>query len=115
MEERVRRYYQLKKKQKEIEDELAELRAGILSGLEEQGLTGAKYGPYQVKVVAQERKEYDDAKLYEALPDPAVWRLLSKADGAKVASLIKLNVIGEDTVKDTYAVKKVSLLQVDKI
>ncbi|MNI09994.1 hypothetical protein D3C73_630840 [compost metagenome] len=48
-------------------------------------------GGYRVKTVFQERKEYDDIKLYEALPDPEVWRMLSKADSSKVASLIKLS------------------------
>ncbi|MOA49133.1 hypothetical protein D3C78_1719820 [compost metagenome] len=72
-------------------------------------------GGYRVKTVFQERKEYDDIKLYEALPDPEVWRMLSKADSSKVASLIKLNVISEDKIIDTYFVKKVTLLQVDKI
>ncbi|MDF2717967.1 MAG: hypothetical protein K0R28_4892, partial [Paenibacillus sp.] len=54
------------------------------------------------------------AKLYEALPDPDVWRLLSKPDTSKIASLVHLNVISEEKLKDTYSVKNVTLLQVEK-
>ncbi|MNV42456.1 hypothetical protein D3C71_1341300 [compost metagenome] len=62
----------------------------------------------------QNRKEYDDLKLYETLSDPEVWRMLSKSDPAKVASLTKLNVISEDKIMHTYSLKTVTLLQVDK-
>ncbi|MBA9084253.1 hypothetical protein FHR92_000707 [Fontibacillus solani] len=40
---------------------------------------------------------------------------MSLTDSSKVTSLMKLNVISEDKIKDTYFVKKVTLLQVDKI
>jgi hypothetical protein len=72
----------------------------------EQSAFELEAGSYKVKLITQERKEYDDIKLYEALPDPGVWRLLSKSDSSKIASLIKLNVITEETVRDTYSVKK---------
>ncbi|MNM97815.1 hypothetical protein D3C81_1103300 [compost metagenome] len=115
MDKKVKQYYQLKHKQKEIEQELSELRSEILSYCSEQNVAEFELGGYRIKTVFQERKEYDDIKLYEALPDPEVWRMLSKADSSKMASLIKLNVISEDAIKDTYSVKKVTLLQVDKI
>lgn len=67
-----------------------------------------------MKLVMQNRKEYDDLKLYETLSDPEVWRMLSKSDPAKVASLTKLNVISEDKIMHTYSLKTVTLLQVDK-
>ncbi|WP_042166967.1 hypothetical protein [Paenibacillus gorillae] len=114
MDKAVRRYYQLKQKQKELEQELSELRAEILNHCEEQQLSELETKSYRVRLVLQERKEYDDDKLYEAIPDPEVWRLLSKADASKVASLIKLNVVPEDRIRDTYSVKRVSLLHVDK-
>ncbi|CAH1055579.1 MULTISPECIES: hypothetical protein [Paenibacillus] len=114
MEKKVQQYYRLKQKQKEIEKELADLRQDILSYCSEQGATEAEIGSYKVKLVTQNRKEYDDLKLYETLSDPEVWRMLSKSDPAKVASLTKLNVISEDKIMHTYSLKTVTLLQVDK-
>jgi len=114
MEKKVQQYYRLKQKQKEIEKELAELRQDILSYCSEQGATETEIGSYKVKLVMQNRKEYDDLKLYETLSDPEVWRMLSKSDPAKVASLTKLNVISEDKIMHTYSLKTVTLLQVDK-
>ncbi|SDX98249.1 hypothetical protein [Paenibacillus sp. CF384] len=114
MDKKVKRYFQLKQKQKEIEQELTELRGEILVHCEDQGVSELETGKYRVKVVHQERKEYDDIKLYESLGDLEVWRLLSRPDSSKIAGLIKLNVLNEEKLKDTYAVKNVSLLQVDK-
>lgn len=120
MDEQVRKYYKLKSKIKEMEQELGELREQILNYYAEhedkrENGSPLKFGSYQVKVVVQERKEYDDEKLYASLRDPELWRLVSKADGAKVASLLKLNVINDEAVKETYSLKKITLLQVDKI
>lgn len=120
MDEQVRKYYKLKSKLKEMEQELAELREQILTYWTEhkdaaEPGSHLKFGAYQVKVTVQERKEYDDGKLFDALPDPDLWRMVSKADGAKVASLIKLNVINDETVKETFTLKTITLLQVDKI
>ncbi|GIP10205.1 hypothetical protein J1TS5_23750 [Paenibacillus macerans] len=114
MDKKVKRYYQLKQQQKEAELEMAELRSEILKHCLEQGTAELEIGNYRVKTVIQERKEYDDQKLYEALPDPEVWRLISKADAQKVAGLIKLNVIPEERLKDTYATNRITLLQVEK-
>jgi hypothetical protein len=68
-----------------------------------------------VKIYFQERKEYDDIKLYEALPDPDLWRMLSKADPSKITSLIKLQIISEEKIKDAISLKPITVLQVDKI
>ncbi|MNO36170.1 hypothetical protein D3C76_262350 [compost metagenome] len=114
MEKKVQQYYRLKQKHKEMEKELAELRQDILSYCSEQEATETEIGSYKVKLVMQNRKEYDDQKLYETLSDPEVWRMLSKSDPAKVASLTKLNVISEDKIRHTYSLKTVTLLQVDK-
>jgi hypothetical protein len=114
LDKKVKRYYQLKQQQKEIEQELSELRSDIINHCYEQGVTELSFGNHQVKLVKQDRKEYDDSKLYHALPDPDVWRMLSKADPAKITSLIKLNIIKEDKIKDTFLIKQITLLQVDK-
>lgn len=114
MDKKVQQYYKLKQKHKEIETELSELRQDILSYCSEQGTSETEIGNYKVKLVTQSRKEYDDVKLYETLSDPEVWRMLSKTDPSKVASLIKLNVISEDKILPTYSLKTITLLQVDK-
>lgn len=114
MEKKVQQYYKLKQKQKEIEKELAELRQDILTYCDEQAVDVAEIGSYRVKLVTQNRKEYDDNMLYNTLSDPEVWRMLSKSDPAKITSLTKLNVISEDKIKHTYALKTITLLQVDK-
>ncbi|WP_379138420.1 hypothetical protein [Paenibacillus sp. sgz500958] len=114
MEKRVQQYYRLKQKQKEIENELSELRQEILNYCQELGSSDTEIGSYKVKLVTQNRKEYDDQKLYNTLSDPEVWRMVSKSDPAKVASLLKLNVINDEGIKDTYTLKTVTLLQVDK-
>lgn len=115
MDKIVKRYYQLKAKQKEIEGELSELRGEIMKHCDEQGVQELESGGCKVRIVLQERRDYDENKLYNALPDPAVWRMLSKPDSSKISSLVKLNVITEEHIKDTYALKRVSLLQVDKV
>ena len=114
MDQKVRRYVQLKQKQKEIEQELSELRSDIRSHCAEQGLSELEAGSYRVRIILQERREYDENKLYEALPDPELWRMLSRPDSSKIASLVKLNVISEEKLKATFTVKNVTLLQVDK-
>lgn len=114
MDKKVKRYYDLKQKHKEIEQELSELRGEILNHCAEREMSEFEAGSYRVKLVLQERKEYDDSKLYQALPDSEVWRMISKADASKVASLVKLHVISEEKLKDTYSVKNVTLLQVEK-
>ena len=115
MDKTVRRYYQLKKKQKELEQELAELRGQILSHCEEQGQSELTVGSYRVKLVAQERREYDDRKLYEALADAEAWRLVSRADPAKLAGVVKMNVISEEALQGTYTTKHITLMQVERL
>ena len=114
MDKKVSRYYQLKNKQKELEQEMAGLRDEILSHCAAEGVSELDVGSYKVKLVLQERKEYDENKLYEVLSDPELWRLLSRPDASKIASLIKLRVVSEDTIKDACAIKSVTLLQVNK-
>ncbi len=114
MDKIVERYYQVKQQQKELDQELGELRQVILDHCREQGTTGLDLGSHEVKLVMQNRREYDENRLYEALPDLELWRMLSKPDSGKIASLIKLKVIAEETIKDTYTIKNVTLLQVDK-
>lgn len=112
MEEKLARFYELKQLKKEIDDELDELRQQLLEQIHEP--LKQDYGDYQLRVTYQEKREYDDSKLYNALPDPSIWRLVSKVDPAKITSLLKLNIIGEQVLHDTYEVKKIPYIQVQK-
>lgn len=114
MDKIVKRYYQLKQQQKETEQELKELRDQIITFCEERDTSQFAAGPYRVKLVSQSRKEFDDTKLYEALPDLELWRMLSKSDPAKIAGLVKLGVIKEERIQDAYDLKQITLLQVEK-
>ncbi|OZB95179.1 hypothetical protein [Paenibacillus sp. XY044] len=115
MDRIVDRYYLLKQRQRETEQELKQLREEITAYCEERQAEQLEIGAYKVKLVSQTRKEYDDEKLYEALPDPDLWRLMSKADGSKISSLVRLSVIQEERLEDTFEVKHIKLLHVDKI
>ncbi|MCM3133495.1 hypothetical protein M3629_11865 [Paenibacillus polysaccharolyticus] len=115
MEQKVQAYFELKQQQKEIEQQLSLLRDEIVAYCAQQGVYETEVGGYKVKMVLQHRKEYDDQKLYASLPDPEIWRLLSKVDSQKLKSLIKLNVLSEEQVSPACTVKQVTLLQIDKL
>lgn len=114
MDRMAERYYEVRQQMKELEQEQAELRQYILDYCREQQSDRLELGDYEIKLVVQHRREYDENKLYETLPDLELWRMLSKPDTGKIASLIKLKVIPEEKIKDTYSVKNVTLVQVDK-
>ena len=111
----VKRYYELKVKQKELERELAELRRRILDWCGEMGLTEAEVGLYRVRVTTQDRRKYDEDKLLKALPDAEMWRLVARPDPAKIAGLVKLNILSEEALQGTYTLKQVPILTVEKI
>lgn len=114
MDRVAERYYEVRQQLKELEQEQAELRQYILDYCREQQSDRLELGDYEVKLIVQHRREYDENKLYETLPDLELWRMLSKPDTGKIASLVKLKVIPEERIKDTYSVKNVTLIQVDK-
>ncbi|MHA7964179.1 hypothetical protein ACX93W_08535 [Paenibacillus sp. CAU 1782] len=114
MDQPIRQYYRLKQKQKELEEQLAELRVHILDQLREQDVLETSQAGYRAKIVVQERKEYDGEKLFAALPDLELWRLLSKPDAGKIAGLLKLNVIAQEQLAGTFETKEVLLLQVER-
>ncbi|CAM4372322.1 hypothetical protein PATA110616_11030 [Paenibacillus tarimensis] len=114
VEAKLRRYYELKQQIKQLSDELAELRDELIGYCMEHEVRQLEAGGCKLTLVVQQRREYDDAKLLSALPEPELWRMLSRADTAKVASLVKLNVLTEEQIKDTYLLKDVQLLQVVK-
>ena len=112
MDQPIARYYELKEIQKQVEEELNELRSKLIEAYSEAG--SAEEGEYKLLISYQERREYNDDRLYNALPDPSLWRLMSKADTGKISSLLKLNVIHEKVLADTFEPKKVPVLRVQK-
>lgn len=115
MDVKLERYYQLKQEQKKVEQQLSDLRNEITQYCDQAGVSETEIGSYKVKIVFQDRKEFDEQKLYEALPDLELWRMLSKPDHSKISSLIKLNVITEEKIKDAFVVNRVQVLQVTKV
>lgn len=112
--DKVEQYYKLKQQQKQVENELASLRQDILDHCQESGETSLQIGQYAVKLIEQERRKYHMDKILTALPDYNLWRLFTKVDQAKLDSLIKLNVVTEQSIQGTYALQKIQLLRVDK-
>lgn len=115
MEETLRKYYELKQQQKQVEQELETLRNVLIAYCNGNPAGELHAGEYQAKIVIQERREYDDARLYDALPEADIWRLVSKADTSKVASLVKLNILSEDRLQGTFTNKTVQQLQVKRV
>ncbi|GIP16823.1 hypothetical protein J40TS1_24650 [Paenibacillus montaniterrae] len=114
MNKLISRYYQLKQKSKAIEQELAELKEQIVQHMNNEKVTEQTYGSYKVRMILSERKEYHETLLYNALPDPELWRMLSKPDQGKITGLLKVGALKEDHLKDTYTVKQQVALIVDK-
>lgn len=112
--ELVKKYARLKKKKTDIDNEISQIRKQIVDYCVEQNVSSFESGRYRIKLVHQERKEYDDQKLFDALPDPSVWKMISKADSTKINSLINLNILTPSMLKDSYQLKQITLLQVEK-
>lgn len=112
MEEKIARYYELKLIQKQVEEELERLRSEVLANFAIP--TSEEIGSFKLTIRHQERREYDDHLLYQSLQDKEVWRLLSKADPAKISGLLKLNILSEEQLSGTYKIKQVPYIQVQK-
>jgi hypothetical protein len=52
----------------------------------------------------QEKKQYNEQLLLEALPDPELWKHISKSDPAKISALVKSNVLSEKLLRGTYRI-----------
>ncbi|WP_232696437.1 hypothetical protein [Brevibacillus daliensis] len=112
MEAHLARFYELKQRQKEVTDELEEVRRILLAIYPEPVVK--EEGKYKIKVTRQEKREFDDKLLYEALPDPELWRLMSRADTSKINSLLKLGVISEQILANTFEKKTIPVIQISK-
>ncbi|MFD0868096.1 Uncharacterised protein [Chlamydia abortus] len=113
MEEKLKAYFDLKEQQRQIERDLERLRNELLRIFPEQ--TDSDLGEYRLKIGIQERREYRDEDLYNRFNDDALWKLMSKADPAKITGLIKLGVVKEEALQGTYEIKKVPYVQVQRL
>jgi isocitrate dehydrogenase kinase/phosphatase len=106
------RYCDLKMQQKKIEEEIENLRKDLLTLYQQSADIEIK--DYTLKIVYQDKKVYNDMLLFESLPDPELWKHISKVDNAKISALIKANIISEDMLEGTYSVTKTPYLYVKK-
>ncbi|GED32821.1 hypothetical protein [Brevibacillus centrosporus] len=112
MEEHLARYYELKEMQKQVEEELGNLRSKLMESC--KNTDSLEEGAYKLTISYQDRRDYSDERLFNSLPDPSLWRLMSRADSGKINSLLKLGVIHEGVLAGTYELKKVPVLRVQK-
>jgi len=113
MEDLFARYHELKQLEKQIETELDSVRKQILELY--PGPYTVESGAYKCTISYQERRDYDDQLVYNALPDSSIWRLMSKADTTKINSLLKLDVINEALLNGTYSVKQIPYIRIQKV
>ncbi|MGG2196685.1 hypothetical protein [Paenibacillus validus] len=109
---KLARYCELKDQHKKIEDELESIRRDILSMYPESA--ELHVNDYTVKVIYQEKKQFVDHLLFDALPDPQLWKNVSKPDQAKISALLKANIITEEMIEGTYSVIRTPYLYVNK-
>ncbi|WP_239618550.1 hypothetical protein [Cohnella mopanensis] len=104
------RFCQLKTQIKQWEDELEELRREITNHCTQD--SEFRLDDYTLKVLYQERKHYNDQLLIDALPDPDLWKVLFKADPAKISALVKANLLAEKSLEGTYTTTRIPYLYV---
>jgi hypothetical protein len=98
--------------QKKIDDELEELRNDIITMYQDS--EELEIQDYTLKIVYQDKKNYNESLIFDSLPDPQLWKNVSKVDSSKIAALINANMISEDMLKGTYTVTRVPYLYVHK-
>ncbi|XID90134.1 hypothetical protein ACF3MZ_16405 [Paenibacillaceae bacterium WGS1546] len=108
--DKLARYCELKTMVKQSEDELERLRKEIASEFAQDA--EFKLGEYTLKIVYQEKRQYNDRLLAEALPDPELWRALFKADPAKISALVKTGLLSEKSLEGTYTTFRTPYLYV---
>lgn len=107
----LERYCELKIQTDKWEEELSELREQIIAAYDDHAELDA--GAYKLKIIYQEKKQYNEQMLFDALPDPQLWKHVSKADPAKISALIKANVLPEQLLKGTYRVSRTPYIYVN--
>src|ERR1700730_3749782 len=108
---KLARFCELKMQQKKLEEEMEALRQEIIGAYPAD--VQIQLQDYTLKLVYQEKKQYNDQLLFEAVPDPELWKALFKADSAKISALVKTNIISEKLLEGTYRVIRTPFLYVN--
>ncbi|MFC4306842.1 hypothetical protein [Cohnella boryungensis] len=108
--DKLARYCQLKARLKQAEDELDQLRKEIVSEFAQDA--EFSFDDYTLRIVYQEKRHYNDQLLVETLPDPELWRVLFKADSAKISALVKAGLLTEQSLDGTYTTVRTPYLYV---
>jgi len=111
--DKLARYCQLKARAKQTEEELDQLRREITEEFSEDAEFG--FADFSLKIVYQEKRHYNDRLLVEALPDPELWRVLFKADPAKISALVKAGLLTDKALEGTYTTTRTPYLYVNPI
>lgn len=109
---KLARYCELKDQHKKIEDELESIRKDIIAMYPDNA--ELHVNDYRLKVTYQDKKQFVDYLLFDALPDPQLWKNVSKPDPAKISALLKANIITDDMLEGTYTVIRTPHLYVTK-
>jgi hypothetical protein len=108
---KLTRFCELKIQHKKLEEELESLRQEITAAYPADVQFNLQ--DYTLKLIYQDRKHYNDQLLIEALPDPELWKVLFKADSAKISALVKANILSEKLLEGTYRVSRTPFLYVN--
>jgi hypothetical protein len=108
---KLKRFCELKMQHKKLEEEMEALRAEIIGAYPAD--VQIQLQDYTLKLVYQEKKQYNDQLLFDAFPDPELWKALFKADSAKISALVKTNIISEKLLEGTYRVTRTPFLYVN--
>ncbi|WP_159888300.1 hypothetical protein [Paenibacillus puerhi] len=109
---KLARYCELKEQQKRLEDELESIRKDIVAMYAET--SEVKINDYTLKIIYQEKKQFNDQLLFEALPDPELWKNISKVDPAKISALLKADIITGEMLEGTYSTIRIPYVYVSK-
>jgi hypothetical protein len=110
-ENKLARFCELKMQHKKLEEEMEALRQEIIGAYPAD--VQFQLQEYTLKLVYHEKKQYNDQLLFEAFPDPELWKALFKADSAKISALVKTNIISEKLLEGTYRVTRTPFLYVN--
>lgn len=106
------RYCELKEQRDKLDEELENLREELIAAHAES--CELRIGEYTLKILYQEKRKYMEQQLFDALPDPSLWKHVSKPDGAKISALVRANVLPEKLLQGTYEIVRMPYVYVQK-
>jgi len=109
---KLSRYCELKEQHKRLEDELESIRKDIVSMYPHSA--EVKINDFTLKIIYQEKRQFNDHLLFEALPDPELWKNVSKVDPAKISALLKADIISSEMLEGTFTTIRTPYVYVNK-